>query len=80
MKIAQCQAKNGHVQANFWLHRFASACVDNEKISKSRFTTFGLIDKVMTSILSLFALTSHYRSQLSFTWEGLNGAQRRCVD
>ncbi|MEF1340732.1 class I tRNA ligase family protein, partial [Vibrio rotiferianus] len=33
-EIAQCQAKNGHVQANYWLHGFFLQ-LNKEKISKS---------------------------------------------
>ncbi|TKF30248.1 cysteine--tRNA ligase, partial [Vibrio sp. F13] len=45
-EIAQCQAKNGHVQANFWLHGYFLN-INNEKISKSGSTLRleSLIDK-----------------------------------
>ncbi|MFA1571862.1 cysteine--tRNA ligase [Vibrio tasmaniensis 1F-187] len=77
-EIAQCQAKNGHVQANFWLHGYFLN-INNEKISKSGSTLRleSLIDKGYDPLAYRYlTLTSHYRSQLSFTWEGLNGAQK----
>ncbi|KAB0465160.1 cysteine--tRNA ligase [Vibrio chagasii] len=77
-EIAQCQAKNGHVQANFWLHGYFLN-MNNEKISKSGSTLRlkSLIDKGYDPLAYRYlTLTSHYRSQLSFTWEGLNGAQK----
>ena len=77
-EIAQCQAKNGHVQANFWLHGYFLN-INNEKISKSGSTLRleSLIDKGYDPLSYRYlTLTSHYRSQLSFTWEGLNGAQK----
>ncbi|MFC1502968.1 cysteine--tRNA ligase [Pseudomonadota bacterium] len=77
-EIAQCQAKNGHVQANFWLHGYFLN-INNEKISKSGFTLRleSLIDQGYDPLAYRYlTLTSHYRSQLSFTWEGLTGAQK----
>ncbi|MEZ8037914.1 cysteine--tRNA ligase [Vibrio crassostreae] len=77
-EIAQCQAKNGHVQANFWLHGYFLN-INNEKISKSGSTLRleSLINKGYDPLAYRYlTLTSHYRSQLSFTWEGLNGAQK----
>lgn len=77
-EIAQCQAKNGHVQANYWLHGYFLN-INNEKISKSGFTLRlkSLIDKGYDPLAYRYlTLTSHYRSQLSFSWEGLAGAQK----
>ena len=53
--------------------------MNNEKISKSGSTLRleSLIDKGYDPLAYRYlTLTSHYRSKLSFTWEGLNGAQK----
>ncbi|MFD2177449.1 cysteine--tRNA ligase [Veronia pacifica] len=76
-EIAQCEAKNGHIQANVWLHGFFLN-LNKEKISKSgtslRLKT--LTDKGFDPLAYRYLiLTGHYRSQLSFTWESLSGAQ-----
>ncbi|CAG23098.1 cysteine--tRNA ligase [Photobacterium profundum] len=77
-EIAQCQAKNGHVQANYWLHGYFLQ-LKKEKISKSG--TSLRLDALVAKGYEPMAyryltLTSHYRSHLSFTWEGLSGAQK----
>ncbi|CCN47410.1 putative cysteinyl-tRNA synthetase (Cysteine--tRNA ligase) [Vibrio nigripulchritudo MADA3029] len=77
-EIAQCQAKNGHVQANYWLHGYFLK-IDNEKISKSgkSLRLESLLEQGFEPLAYRYlALTSHYRSHLSFTWDGLKGAQK----
>ncbi|MDP2571866.1 cysteine--tRNA ligase [Vibrio penaeicida] len=77
-EIAQCQAKNGHVQANFWLHGYFLK-IDNEKISKSgkSLRLDSLLEQGFDPLAYRYlALTSHYRSHLSFTWDSLKGAQK----
>ena len=77
-EIAQCQAKNGQVQANFWMHGYFLN-INNEKISKSGYTLRleSLIEQGYDPLAYRYlTLTSHYRSQLSFTWDGLTGAQK----
>ncbi len=76
-EIAQCQAKNGHVQANYWLHGYFLN-IDNEKISKSgtSLRLDSLIEQGFEPLAYRYlALTSHYRSHLNFTWAGLKSAQ-----
>lgn len=76
-EIAQCQAKNGHVQANYWLHGFFLQ-LNKEKISKSgtSLRLDALIEKGYDPLAYRYlVLTSHYRSHLSFTWESLDAAQ-----
>lgn len=76
-EIAQCEAKNGHIQANFWLHGYFLQ-LSNEKISKSG-TSMRLESLLQQSYTPLayryLTLTAHYRSHLNFTWQGLSGAQ-----
>ncbi|MGF1764226.1 cysteine--tRNA ligase [Aliivibrio kagoshimensis] len=77
-EIAQCQAKNGHVQANYWMHGYFLN-LNKEKISKSgtSMRLSSLIEQGYDPIdYRYLTLTSHYRSQLSFTWEGLAGAKK----
>ncbi len=53
--------------------------INNEKISKSGYTLRleSLIEQGYDPLAYRYlTLTSHYRSQLSFTWDGLTGAQK----
>lgn len=77
-EIAQCQAKNGKVQANYWMHGYFLN-INNEKISKSGVSLRleSLIEQGYEPLAYRYlTLTSHYRSHLSFSWEGLAGAQK----
>ncbi|ROR97919.1 cysteinyl-tRNA synthetase [Sinobacterium caligoides] len=77
-EIAQCQAKNGHIQANFWLHGYFLQ-LNREKISKSGVSLRldSLIEQGYDPLAYRYlTLTSHYRSHLNFTWEALKGAQK----
>ncbi|GAB3514660.1 cysteine--tRNA ligase [Photobacterium alginatilyticum] len=77
-EIAQCQAKNGKVQANYWMHGYFLN-INNEKISKSGVSLRleSLIEHGYEPLAYRYlTLTSHYRSHLSFSWEGLAGAQK----
>lgn len=76
-EIAQCQAKNGHVQANYWLHGYFLQ-LNKEKISKSgtSLRLDALIERGYEPLAYRYlTLTSHYRSHLSFTWQSLESAQ-----
>lgn len=76
-EIAQCQAKNGRIQANYWLHGFFLQ-LNKEKISKSgtSLRLEALLERGFEPLAYRYlTLTSHYRSHLSFTWESLQGAQ-----
>ena len=77
-EIAQCQAKDGHVQARYWLHGYFLQRND-EKLSKSgtSITLSTLIDRCYDPLAyRLLILTSHYRSHLNFTWQSLDAAQK----
>ncbi len=77
-EIAQTQACYGTRLANFWLHGYFLQ-IDQARMGKSvgnflRVQT--LIDAGYDPLAYRFmCLGAHYRSRLSFTWEGLDGAQ-----
>lgn len=76
-EIAQSQACYGTNLANFWMHGYFLQ-LEAEKMSKStgkflRIQT--LIDKGFDPLVyRYFCLSAHYRAKLSFSWEGLDGA------
>ncbi len=76
-EIAQSQACYGTKLANFWMHGYFLQ-LEAEKMSKStgkflRIQT--LIDKGYDPLVyRYFCLSAHYRAKLSFSWEGLDGA------
>jgi cysteinyl-tRNA synthetase len=76
-EIAQTQACFGTRLANFWLHGYFLQ-VDRAKMSKStggflRLQT--LLDEGYDPLAyRYYCLGAHYRSKLSFTWEGLDAA------
>jgi cysteinyl-tRNA synthetase len=72
------QTENNRL-ANFWLHGYF-LILNNAKLSKSSNDGFLrvqlLIDKGYDPLAYRYlCLTSHYRGQLSFTWEALDAAQ-----
>ncbi|HOU15104.1 MAG TPA: cysteine--tRNA ligase [Anaerolineae bacterium] len=77
-EIAQTQACYGTRLANFWLHGYFLQ-IDEARMGKSA----GNFLRVQTLIeqgydplaYRFMCLGAHYRSRLSFTWEGLDGAQ-----
>ena len=76
-EIAQCQAKNGKVQAGYWLHGYFLQ-LNDEKISKSgtSMTLSSLIENGYEPLAYRFlTLSSHYRRHLNFTWQSLDAAQ-----
>ena len=77
-EIAQSEAYFGHKWCNYWLHGEHLNDKDG-KMSKSKgeFLTVSLLEEKGYSPLAyrFFCLNSHYRNQLIFTWEALDGAQ-----
>jgi len=77
-EIAQTQACYGTRLANFWMHGYFLQ-IDEARMGKSagnflRVQT--LLDRGYDPLAyRLMCLGAHYRSRLSFTWEGLEGAQ-----
>jgi cysteinyl-tRNA synthetase len=78
-EIAQSEAYSG-VQpfARFWVHH-GWLTLDEEKMSKSLGNIITIsqgLDRFGADALRLFVLTSHYRSPLTYSEEGLAAAQR----
>ncbi len=78
-EIAQAEAASGKSPfVKYWVHHNFLR-VDGEKMSKSlgNFLTIDdlLKRKYSPLALRLLFLTTHYRSQMNFTWEALAGAQ-----
>ncbi len=76
-EIAQSEAYLGHKWCNFWFH-VHHLNTNHGKMSKSsgEFLTVSLLEEKGYDPLAyrLFCLGSHYRKNLTFSWEGLDGA------
>ncbi len=78
-EIAQSEAATGEKFVNYWLHnRFMK--VDGKKMSKSIGNVYTLQDLINKGFSPLsyryLVLSSHYRSELNFTFEALGGAEK----
>jgi len=77
-EIAQSEACNGKKFVNYWLH-CEHLIVDGKKMSKSLsnfYTLRDVIKKIHDPISARYLLMStHYRQQLNFTFEGLESAK-----
>jgi len=77
-EIAQSEAANGKVPAKFWLHG-AFLLIEGRKMAKSEGTLLTLSSLKEKGIEPLayryLILTTHYRSPLNFTWDGIRAAQ-----
>jgi cysteinyl-tRNA synthetase len=77
-EIAQTEARVGTRLANFWMHGYFLTLA-SAKMSKSTgdFLRLKLLtDKGYDPLAYRYlCLTAHYRSQMSFTWEAMDGAQ-----
>ncbi len=77
-EIAQSEAATGHQWVDYWMHA-EFLVLDKGKMSKSSgsfLTLQSLIDKGYDALdYRYFCLGGHYRSQLSFSWEGLDQAR-----
>lgn len=79
-EIAQAEAATGKKPfVKYWVHH-NHLFVDKTKMSKSLGNFYTLDDVVKRGIspqaLRLLFLTSHYRSEMNFTWENLEGMQK----
>lgn len=78
-EIAQSEAATGKQFVRYWLHG-EFLLVDGGKMSKSKNNFYQLKDLETKGFEPLsyryFCLTGHYRSQLNFTWESIDAAQR----
>ena len=76
-EIAQTQACYGTNLANYWMHGFFLQ-ISDQKMAKSDGSFLRLQDLMDRGYDPLayryYCLNAHYRSKLSFTWEGLRGA------
>lgn len=77
-EIAQSEAATGEPFVRYWLHS-AFLLVDGGRMSKSAGTSYLMTDLEKRGFdpmaLRYLYMTSHYRSQLNFTWEALTAAQ-----
>ena len=77
-EIAQSEAATGHRWVHYWMHA-EFLVLDKGTLSKSSgsfLTLESLIDKGYDPLdYRYFCLGGHYRSQLSFSWEGLDQAR-----
>ncbi len=77
-EIAQSEAYFGHKWCNYWIHG-EHLNDQSGKMSKSKgeFLTVSLLEERGYNPLSYryFCLNSHYRNQLTFTWEALKSAE-----
>ncbi len=76
-EIAQSEAATGRTYARFWMHN-EHLMIEGRKISKSLGNTVALSQIKDKNISPLayryFLLTGHYRTQMNFTWEALEGS------
>lgn len=77
-EIAQSEAHFGHRWVNYWLHG-EFLVLDSDKMSKSKGNFLRLQSIIENGFSPLhyryFCLGAHYRSQLFFSWEALDGAK-----
>ncbi len=78
-EIAQTEGVTGKTFVRYWLH-CAHLLVDGQKMSKSLgnfYTLANVLEKGYTGRELRYALMRvHYRSQLNFTWEGMDEARQ----
>lgn len=78
-EIAQSEAAPGKKFARFWVHT-GLLTVEGKKMSKSagNWLSFDEIEERGFDPLAFryLCLTAHYRGELNFTWEAMDGAQR----
>lgn len=77
-EIAQSEAATGKPFVKYWVHH-AFLLVENQKMSKSIGNIYRIPDLIAKKFSPLafryLTLSTHYRSEMNFTWEALNGAQ-----
>ena len=78
-EIAQSEGVTARPFANFWLH-VTHLLVEGRKMSKSLgncFTVPDILEKgYAASTLRYLLLSGHHRTQLNFTFDGLNAAAK----
>ncbi len=77
-EIAQSTAAKGTRLANYWFHSFF-LLVDGQKMAKSVGNVYLLDDIVKKGFSEMgfryLVIGSHYRSDMNFTWEAMEGAE-----
>ena len=77
-EIAQSEGATGHKFVNYWLHN-AHLLVEGKKMAKSEGNFFTLDDLVLKGhnpiAIRYLLLATHYRQQLNFTYDGLEGSK-----
>ncbi len=74
---AQSEGATGKTFVNYWMH-VGFVQVNDEKMSKSLknfFTIRDVLDVYHPEVVRLFLLSSHYRSPINYTQEGLESAK-----
>jgi len=78
-EIAQSECGNGKQFSRYWIHT-RHLLVDGMKMSKSKGNAYRLEDVLERGFsamdLRMLFLSSHYRSQMNFTWDALAQAQK----
>ncbi len=78
-EIAQSESYSGKVPfAKYWMHN-GFLQIAEEKMSKSlgnMLTIKDVMARRSADAIRVFVLSSHYRSPLSFTWDGLESAEK----
>jgi cysteinyl-tRNA synthetase len=78
-EIAQSESFTGKVPfVKYWMHN-GFLQIGQEKMSKSlgnMLTIKSVLAKHSPDAVRIFILSSHYRSPLTFTWEGLEGSEK----
>ena len=77
-EIAQSECASGRQFANFWMHAGAVR-VDKVKMSKSLgnfFTIREILEKYQAEVLRFFLVSSHYRSAIDYSEQGLVEARQ----
>jgi cysteinyl-tRNA synthetase len=78
-EIAQSEAASGKKFVNYWIHH-AFLLVEGEKMSKSlgNYITVQDVEKKGFDPLALryLFLQTHYKQEMNFTWDALEGSQR----
>ncbi len=77
-EVAQSEAATGKQFVKYWFHS-AFLNVEGQKMSKSLGNVYGVKDIVSKGYspmaLRYLYLSTHYRKQMNFTWEALDGAK-----
>ena len=79
-EIAQTEAARGTRLANFWMHGYFLRLKDDKmsKSSGSFITLQTILDYGFEPLVyRYFLLGSHYRTQITFSWEGLEAAKKK---